>query len=59
MESPAVRGAIEQNIQIADSLGLTGTPSYVLGDEVVVGAVGFADLKVRVDNLRKCGKSAC
>jgi protein-disulfide isomerase len=59
MDSPAVRGAIEQNIQIADSLGLTGTPSYVLGDEVVVGAVGFADLKARVDNLRKCGKSAC
>lgn len=59
LDSPAVRGAIEQNIQIADSLGVTGTPSYVLGDEVVVGAVGFADLKARIDNLRKCGKSAC
>jgi protein-disulfide isomerase len=59
LDSPAVRGAIEQNIQIADSLGVTGTPSYVLGDEVVVGAVGFPDLKARVDNLRKCGKSAC
>jgi protein-disulfide isomerase len=59
LDSPAVRGAVEQNIQIADSLGVTGTPSYVLGDEVVVGAVGFADLKARIDNLRKCGKSAC
>jgi protein-disulfide isomerase len=59
MDSPNVRGAVEQNIQIADSLGVTGTPSYVLGDEVVVGAVGFADLKARIDNLRKCGKSAC
>jgi protein-disulfide isomerase len=59
MESPAVRAAIEENVQIADLLGLTGTPSYVIGDEIVVGAVGFADLKARVDNVRKCGKAAC
>jgi protein-disulfide isomerase len=59
MESPAVRGAIEENIQVADSLGLTGTPSYVVGDEIVVGAVGFAELKSRVENIRKCGKAAC
>ncbi len=59
MDSPAVRLAIEENVQIADSLGLTGTPSYVVGDEIVVGAVGFADLKLRVDNIRKCGRNAC
>ncbi len=59
MESPSVRGAIEENIQVADSLGLTGTPSYILGDEVVVGAVGFAELKSRIENVRKCGKAAC
>ncbi len=58
MESPAVRAAIEENVQIADLLGLTGTPSYVIGDEIVVGAVGYADLKARVDNVRKCGKAA-
>jgi len=59
LDSPAVRAAIEENIQIADALGLTGTPSYVVGDDIVVGAVGFAELKTRIDNLRKCGKSAC
>ncbi len=59
MDSPAVRLAIEENVQVADALGLTGTPSYVVGDEIVVGAVGFADLKARVDNIRKCGKNAC
>ncbi len=59
LDAPAVRNAIEENVQIADALGLTGTPSYVVGDEIVVGAVGFADLKARVDNLRKCGKAAC
>jgi protein-disulfide isomerase len=59
MESPAVRTAIEENIQVADSLGLTGTPSYIVGEEIVVGAVGFAELKSRVDSIRKCGKAAC
>jgi protein-disulfide isomerase len=59
MDSPPVRSAIEENIQVADSLGLTGTPSYVVGDEIVVGAVGFAELKSRVENIRKCGKAAC
>jgi protein-disulfide isomerase len=59
MDSPAIRSAIEENIQIADSLGLTGTPSYVIGDEIVVGAVGFSELKTRIDNVRKCGKAAC
>lgn len=59
MESPSVRTAIEENIQIADSIGVTGTPTYVLGDEIVVGAVGFTELKSRIDNIRKCGKTAC
>jgi protein-disulfide isomerase len=59
IDSAEVRGAIEQNIQLADSLGISGTPTYVIGDELIVGAVGFADLKARVDNVRKCGKAAC
>jgi protein-disulfide isomerase len=59
LESPAVRAAIDENVRIADTLGLTGTPSYVVGDEIVVGAVGFAELKTRIDNVRRCGKNAC
>ncbi len=59
MDSAPVRSAIEENIQLADALGLTGTPSYVIGDEIVVGAVGFSELKSRIDNIRKCGKAAC
>jgi protein-disulfide isomerase len=59
IDSPAVRSAIEENMQIADALGLTGTPTYIVGDDVVVGAVGYADLKNRIDNLRKCGRNAC
>jgi protein-disulfide isomerase len=59
MAKPEVRQAIEENVQVADALGLTGTPSYVIGDDVVVGAVGFDELKTRIANVRKCGKAAC
>jgi len=59
IDSPNVRAAIDENIRIADTLGLTGTPSYVVGEDIVVGAVGYADLKARIDNIRKCGKNAC
>jgi protein-disulfide isomerase len=58
-ESDQTRAAIEQNVQIADALGVTGTPSYVVGEDIVIGAVGFEQLKGRVDNIRKCGKSVC
>ena len=44
---------------IADKLQLTGTPTFVLADEVIVGAVGQDELRARIGNLRKCGKTAC
>jgi protein-disulfide isomerase len=59
MDGPTVRAAIDQNVQIADALGLTGTPSYIVGSDIVIGAVGFADLKARIDSIRKCGQSTC
>jgi protein-disulfide isomerase len=59
MENQQIREAIHQNVQIADALGMTGTPSYVLGDDVVIGAVGVDELRQRVGNVRKCGKAAC
>ena len=53
MEDPSVREAIAETMQIGDSLGLTGTPSYVIGKEVVVGAVGYDELKQHVDTAAK------
>lgn len=56
--STIVEGLREVNA-IANTLNLTGTPSYVVGPDVVVGAVGYAKLQTRINNLRKCGKSKC
>ena len=48
-----------ENMEIADLLSLTGTPTFVLGQDVVEGAVGYDQLKARVDGVLKCGKSIC
>jgi protein-disulfide isomerase len=59
LDSQEVNASLQEVMQMADALGLTGTPSYVVGDDVVVGAVGAAELQGKIDNLRKCGKTAC
>jgi protein-disulfide isomerase len=58
MQSPEIRASLEEVFKLAQELGLNGTPSYVVGSDVVIGAVGLAALKERVSNAR-CGKPAC
>ncbi len=57
--APSVKEGIEENDEIAKGLSMNGTPSYVIGGEVIVGAVGYDQLKAKLDNVRKCGKAAC
>ena len=58
MASDEVRAQLEESMKLAEALGLNGTPSYVVGPEVVVGAVGLKTLKERV-NTARCGKGTC
>jgi protein-disulfide isomerase len=59
MQSPEVRAAIEETMRIADALKLQGTPAFIVGNEIIFGAVGEAPLKAAVASVRKCGKAAC
>jgi len=59
MDSPATRAAIEDTVALGDRLGLTGTPAFIIADEVVFGAVGQAALKAKIEAVRKCGKATC
>lgn len=56
--SAEVRQSIEESFKLAEALGLNGTPSYVIGEEIVVGAVGLGALKEKI-NLARCGKAVC
>ncbi|KPF72091.1 disulfide bond formation protein DsbA [Bosea sp. AAP35] len=59
MDSAQTRAVIESTVALGDRLGLTGTPAFILGDEVVFGAVGTAVLKQKIESVRKCGKATC
>ena len=56
---PRIRTAIQGTDTLAKSLALNGTPSYVVGDDVQIGAVGYDDLNTSIGNIRKCGKAMC
>ena len=45
MNSPEVKTTIDEDMKLADAIGVDGTPSYVIGDQLVVGAIGFDELQ--------------
>src|SRR6201985_948312 len=58
MASPEARATIEENFKLAESMGMNGTPSYVIGKQVVVGALGEGRLRAKI-GLARCGKATC
>jgi protein-disulfide isomerase len=59
LQSAEVNATLEESATLAEALGLSGTPSYVIANEVVPGAVGYAALKAKVDAVRQCGMATC
>jgi protein-disulfide isomerase len=53
MQDPAIQEAIGRNLQLANALGITGTPSFVIGDEVVPGAVDLRTLQSLIARARR------
>jgi protein-disulfide isomerase len=58
LASAEIKATLQESFKLAEALGLNGTPSYVIGDNVVVGAVGLETLKEKV-NTSRCGKPSC
>ena len=55
MQSDAVTAHIDASRDLAQSLGFTGTPAFVIGDALVPGAVPLADLQAFVAQARDEG----
>ena len=54
MQGKAVNDALSRNMKVAQALGLTGTPSFIVGKEVIQGAVGRETLSTAIENNRRC-----
>lgn len=59
LKEPEIGQTISESYGLAQQLGINGTPSYVLKNEVVVGAVGYDTLKGKIDSVRACGSTTC
>ncbi len=51
-KSAEVQATLAESMQLAEALGINGTPSYVIGDRMLPGAVGLAALKEQIAAAR-------
>lgn len=51
-QNPDIAQAFAKTYELASRLAITGTPSYVVGDEVVFGALGQAVLEEKLKMVR-------
>ena len=54
-----VTANLQEVQELAGALGISGTPSYVIGNELVPGAAGFDQLQAMVTAMRECGEATC
>ena len=55
MEADAIADHIQDNILLAQGLGINGTPSFIIGETVLPGAVPLERLTQLVDQTRAAG----
>ncbi|WP_425457594.1 DsbA family protein [Devosia ginsengisoli] len=59
MGTEAVATTIQTSYEIARALNITGTPTYIIGNEIIPGAIGLDELRSRIANMRACGETQC
>lgn len=53
MEDPGIQEAFNETYQLANRLQINGTPSYVVGNEVIYGALGLEVLNEKIAAARQ------
>lgn len=51
--------ALNKVYSLAQALDVSGTPTFIIGDELIPGAVGIEKLRDRIANMRACGSTVC
>lgn len=59
MNADDVTAVLQRNYTIAQGLGVSGTPTFIIGNEVIPGAVDKSELSRRIANMRACGQTVC
>ena len=59
MKNPTITEEFAKTYDLANKLAITGTPSYVVGNEVVYGALGADVLSEKIAAARACAETTC
>lgn len=59
LEAPEVTEVLDRTYALADALGVNGTPTFIIGDEIINGAVGYEAMRIRIESMRECGRTSC
>ncbi len=52
IKDPTLQNTFKENIRIATQLHITGTPSYIIGNKILIGAASQDVLKQAIDNTQ-------
>jgi predicted DsbA family dithiol-disulfide isomerase len=55
MKSKDVEDVLGGNMSIAQTLGINGTPAFIIDDKLIPGAVGYETLVGTVEQVRDAG----
>ncbi len=58
MQDAGISGALQKSYDLAKALNVNGTPTYIIGDEIIPGAVPLDQLQTAIANMRACGSAA-
>ncbi|MDO9415869.1 DsbA family protein [Pararhizobium sp.] len=59
MDATPYKEQVDGMHAMAGTLGISGTPAYVIGKEIIPGAVGAEDIAAKINNIRSCGEATC
>ncbi len=52
MQSPAIGESLGRNFELGEALGVRGTPAFVVGNELIPGAISADDMRTRIAAAR-------
>ena len=52
MEAPDIEATIQANYDLARRLGVSGTPGFVIGDQLIPGAIDMSSMQALINRMR-------
>jgi protein-disulfide isomerase len=53
MQSDAIEAIIQENYELAQDIGVRGTPAFIIGNQLIPGAMSAADLRALITRTRE------